>query len=283
MDDNQKIADEKVVQEHLQTERARAVAERSWGYTVLVWAAASAAVCAAVFFAVTTVIAIKYGVPALKASIASSQATAEGLPVVVAGFGRTINDLNNEKNGLPAMLVAGRDDLIQLKATMRDQNGNLLRVGASASGAVGQVQSTTKQMGDRLDTIVAHLDTVSTGPDGLVPAATALLNKGKLTMGDVDKAAMEMLQEGLTTERTFNGIIGNANVPKVLDALARGVNNVADLAAALDMDAKDLDGAIQNFGELLDDFDKYSKTANKWHKWVLLAQIINLLGGLPRP
>jgi hypothetical protein len=118
---------------------------------------------------------------------------------------------------------------------------------------------------------------------GLLQTSTATIGKVGSVLDEFAADLRGLVAEGVIAAQTANRILSDPNIPLIVQRFADGSLQFTEFVTALKIDAQDFDVAIKNFGELTALFNKYVKTANKWHKWVLLAQIVSLLSGLPRP
>lgn len=106
----------------------------------------------------------------------------------------------------------------------------------------------------------------------LLPEITSVAKAARVSVEDVD----QVVKAGLVSVETLDRILANPDIPEI-------ITNVKGTTAELNRTSKNIADTTAKFPELAELFNKYARTANKWHKWVLLAQILNLLAGLPRP
>jgi hypothetical protein len=247
---------EKAERDRIETSKEKSIEERNWLWTWLVGAAAVAASCFAVLCVVLVYVVIYYGVPAVKDWSAASRASADGVPTIVRGFDQTIAGLNDEKNGLPAMLQAGRDTLLQVKDTVKTQNGTLSDVGRGLVGAVGQLQSTTKQIGDRADTVVQH-----GGEQASILAASATKAIDELPPTTTRlRRAIDNTTDSLNLSTTLpDGTVQ----PGLLPATVRAINGVNTLVSKTGMTADEATSMIKQLSE------KSGKTQDEINAWIV--------------
>jgi hypothetical protein len=151
---------------------------------------------------------------------------------------------------------------------------------------VDRVVASVEQRMLTLDGFIAQSNTSINGDGGLLPRATTAfgaLNTNLVSLNDVEQAAKIAIEKlGMPIEPVTR-LLAGGNIPLIFSRLADGSLEFKEFTAAMKVDAQHMRQAVNNFAELLDLYSQYTRTANKFHKWVLLAQILNLLGGLPRP
>lgn len=113
----------------------------------------------------------------------------------------------------------------------------------------------------------------------LLPEVTAVAHKLGVSVDDVDR----VVQAGLVSVETLNKVLADPSIPRIFEHVEASTLELDKTMEHLDAVMLNVEEASKRFPELFDLWNKYSRTANRFHKWVLLAQILNLLGGIPRP
>jgi hypothetical protein len=119
--------------------------------------------------------------------------------------------------------------------------------------------------------------------DDLLPGIVGVTGESKAALQAITRLENELteaVKDGRLTVQQATRILADPNIPLIFSRLADGSLEFKDFAAMVKVEGKQ---ALANFSELLDLWSKYTATANKYSKWVYLARIIGLLGGLPRP
>ena len=184
--------------------------------------------------------------------------------------------------------VAGTLDA-QLPTTLQDLHG--ISVSAQGEfkalqGATSQLRDTTKQIGDQGAGYIAHLDTVTTGPAGLIPQATAdlkaleadltgvvdLEKRVGLSLDDTDTLLKEVSKQ---TGLALDQVVVRLRDPQIdasLKSLSEGAASIATIA---------MNGAqaSKEWPALFVAIRKASETGAKAAKFYWAARVISLLLG----
>lgn len=110
----------------------------------------------------------------------------------------------------------------------------------------------------------------------LVPRIAKLADSLNITILDLNADVKRALEAGLTTADTLNKALTNPRIDALLEHTTGAMTNLEATTAHVEE-------GFREFPTLVKLYEKYAKAATRWQKAIYLAQIINLLGGLPRP
>lgn len=138
-----------------------------------------------------------------------------------------------------------------------------------------------------LDKMIAHFDERAFAEGGLMQTTTAAVKdiSGRLSVGldEIVAAVRAGVDAGVLTVQQANRLLANPDIPRLVKSLADGGEGLVAVEASLKKNSDDANQAVKNFSQVTALWAKYTATANKWQKWVTLARIVGLLGGLPLP
>ena len=114
----------------------------------------------------------------------------------------------------------------------------------------------------------------------LLPAATALLKPGTITLQDVSSAVNRGIEAGLLTIEQANKILTDPAIFQTLKNFEASSGHFDEFVKHMGGVAANFEEASKKWPSLFDLFEKYQKTVNKYQKWLILASILSLLSGL---
>lgn len=117
----------------------------------------------------------------------------------------------------------------------------------------------------------------------ILPAVARSFEKLNVSIEDLDGAIKLGIEKGVLTLDAVNKTLTDPHVASILAHLDETSANVASGTKHLDSTVASVDEGFKRFPTLMALWEKYSKTASRYQRFVYLAQILNLLGGIPRP